>query len=86
LAMPQGQHHQQDQQWNITSSWSQLCGMLHGSTFSQGSTGNTGSTGGTGRAAVHTPSGCRWQVAAGDVPGYESVSYVPPEVSLGELT
>jgi hypothetical protein len=86
----QSQHHQQQEQhWGIITSWSQLLGVLQGGTFSQsstghtgsaGSTGSTGSTGRTGRGAVQTPSGCRWQVAAGDVPGYESVSYVPPEV------
>jgi hypothetical protein len=30
--------------------------------------------------AAPTPSGLRWVVAAGDVPGYESVPYAPPEV------
>lgn len=36
---------------------------------------------GSSRVAADTPSGRCWQVAAGDMPGYESVAYVPPEVS-----
>jgi len=33
-------------------------------------------------SAAATPSGQQWQVAAGDVPQYETAAYTPPEVRL----